>query len=171
MTPARSARHPRVLAVHPTTRGFGWIVFESPMLPVTWGTASASAKRNARLIRRFARILRRNDPDVLVMEDFASGVTKRGERTQQLCDEIAAAAQSSGLAVAVYPRFVIQAALGVHKAATRREVAEIIAERIEALRPRLPKERKPWMPEMHTQSLFDAAAVATAHFSANSRSA
>ena len=153
-----------VLAAHPTTRGYGWILFDGPQSPVDWGTVSAKPKRQTRLTTRFERILKRYAPDTVVLEEFAGGVGRRGERAQKLSRAMLELARSAGLKTAVYPRFAVQARFADSAATTRYEIAQAIAKEIEALRPRLPRERKPWMPEAHTQSLFDAAALAMTHF-------
>jgi len=62
-----------VLAAHPTTRGFGWILFDGPHSPVVWGTVSAKPTRPTRLMVRFERILKRYAPDTFVLEEFECG--------------------------------------------------------------------------------------------------
>jgi len=51
-----------VLAVHPTSRGFGWVLFENPLAPVDWGLATVKAKRSARCLARFEKLLNRYEP-------------------------------------------------------------------------------------------------------------
>ncbi len=164
MTIPASRAHELVLAVHPTTRGFGWILFENPHSPADWGSASAKQGRKSKLLARFERILRRFKPDTLVLEEFEGSTIRRGTRAQDLCRAMLHAAQVAGLDTRVYPRDAIQASFAPLGATTRFEIAQAIAQQIEALRPRLPRERKAWMPEGHTQSLFDAAALALTHF-------
>ncbi len=161
--PLPSARE-LVLAAHPTTRGYGWILFDGPHSPVDWGTVSAKPKRQSRLTSRFERILKRHSPDTVVLEEFDGAAGRRGERAQELSRAMLELARSASLKTAVYPRFTVQARFAGSAANTRYEIAQAVAKEIEALQPRLPNERKPWMPEAHTQSLFDAAALALTHF-------
>ncbi len=51
-------------------------------------------------------------------------------------------------------------------AATKFRVAKSIAKGLPELAPRLPAERKIWLPEHANMSIFDAASLALTHFAA-----
>ena len=153
-----------LLAVHPTSRGFGWVLFESPLSPVDWGIASARSGRNARLLARFERLLNRYDPAILVLEEFESGSAKRAVNIQMLCRSMIHLASCKGMDTKIYNRAVIRTVFSNIGAATRYEIAQAIAQRIDAFSHRLPRYRKPWIPEDPRQSLFDAAALALTYF-------
>src|ERR1700742_5187468 len=105
---AHSTYKGMVLAVHPTTRGFGWVLFESPLSPVDWGLASAKEGRNAKLLARFERILARHEPAVLVLEAFEEQGAMRTERVQHLCRNLIHLAACKGMETPVYSRAVIR---------------------------------------------------------------
>jgi hypothetical protein len=153
-----------VLAVHPTTRGFGWVIFESPLSPVDWGIASAKEGRNARLLTRFERILNRYEPAVLVLEEFEGRGTARVERVQHLCRNMIHLAACKGMDTPVYSRAVIRTVFATMGASSRYEIAQAIALRIDAFNHRLPRYRKRWLAQDPRQSLFDAAALALTYF-------
>lgn len=150
-----------VLAIHPTARGFGWVLFETAVLPVDWGLASAKRSRTSRLIARAERLLNRHEPAVLVLEEF-DGRDGRAPRIQALCRDLIRLAGSHGLETAIYRRAVVQATFA--GAVTRHAVAQAIAQRLSAFDHRLPKKRRPWESEDPRQSLFDAAALALTHY-------
>jgi Holliday junction resolvasome RuvABC endonuclease subunit len=152
-----------VFAVHPTTRGFGWVLFEGPLSVVDWGLASAKASRNARLIVRFERLLNRYEPAVLVLEEF-EGRDGRADRIQMLCRQMIHLAASRGMDTPVFRRAAIRAVFSGAGATTRYEIAQVIAQHINSLSHRLPSKRKRWQSEDARQSLFDAAALALTHF-------
>jgi hypothetical protein len=152
-----------VLAVHPTARGFGWVLFESPLSVVDWGMASAKQGRNARLAARFERLIGRYDPAILVLEAF-EGHDGRADRIQRLCRLMLHLAASKGIEPIIYQRAVIRTVFANLGAKTRFEIAQVIAQHIDALSHRLPKKRKPWESEQPRQSLFDAAALAITYF-------
>ncbi len=153
-----------VLAVHPTTRGFGWVLFDNPSSPVDWGMASAKEGRNARLLKRFERLLNRYEPAVLVLEAFEGRDATRVKRIQDLCRSFQRLAGARETFTPVYSRHMIQVCFAGTGAATRYEIALVIAERIEAFNHRLPPRRRAWMNQDPRQSLFDAAALALTHF-------
>ncbi len=153
-----------ILGVHPTARGFGWTLFESPLSPVDWGNASAKSGRNARLLARFERLLKRYEPTVLVLETFDELGAERATRIQDLCRNMRHLAACKGMETPVYSRAVIRTVFAGVGAKTRFEIAQAIATRVDALSHRLPPYRKPWMPEDPRQSLFDAAALTLTYF-------
>ncbi|HWT99816.1 MAG TPA: hypothetical protein VN229_19430 [Terriglobales bacterium] len=152
-----------VLAVHPTAKGFGWVVFESPLSAVDWGIASAKQGRNARLQARFARLLERYEPSAVVLEAFEPP-SLRAERIRHLCRSMLHLAACKGADTPVYPRSVIRTVFASVGAVTRFETAQVIARHIDAFSHRLPEKRKPWQGEDPRQSLFDAAALALTYF-------
>jgi hypothetical protein len=153
-----------VLAMHPTTHGFGWVLFESPLSPIDWGMASAREGRNAKLLARFERILARYEPAVLVLEVFEERGAMRSERIQHLCRNMIHLAACKGMDTPVYSRAVIRTVFASVGAATRYEIAQAIAQRIDAFNHRLPRYRKRWLAQDPRQSLFDAAALALTYF-------
>lgn len=152
-----------VLAVHPTSRGFGWVLFESPLSAVDWGIASAKQGRNARLLARFSRLLDRYEPAVVVLEEFESP-SARAERIRMLCRSMVHLASCKGADTPVYRRNVVRTVFASVGAVSRYDIAQIIAQHIDAFSHRMPKKRKPWDSEDPRQSLFDAAALAITYF-------
>jgi hypothetical protein len=151
-----------VLAVHPTTRGFGWVLFESPLAPVDWGIASSKRASNARLAARFERLLKRYDPSVLVLEEFEGGV--RVDRIQRLCRSMIHLAACKGMDTPVYRRNAIRTVFASVGASTRYEIAQVIAQHLEAFSHKMPRRRRVWENPDPRQSLFDAAALALTYF-------
>ena len=153
-----------LLAVHPTTYGFGWVLFEGPQSPVDWGLAGKGRRDNAQLMHRFEQLLNKYEPRVLVLEEFESAVSKRASRIQRLCRAMIHLAAERGLETPVYSRQSVRACFASVGATTRHEIARCVAQHIDVFRWMLPKERKPWMSESPRQSLFDAAALAITYF-------
>jgi len=149
-----------VLAVHPTSRGFGWVVFEAKDDPVAWGIASARTGRDEKVLNRFCRLLKKYEPGAFILEDYEAHAARRSERIRALCREMQHLAALSRCRLAVLDRDLIRAQFAREGAKTRYEIASAIAERIGAFAHRLPRYRKPWLPEDSRQSLFDAAALA-----------
>lgn len=153
-----------VLAAHPTSRGFGWVLFEGSEALVDWGIASAKEGRNAKLVARLERLLKRYDPAVFVLEGFEEDTARRNQRIQDLCRSMRNLAVSKGLRAPVYPRFAVQNHFAREGASTRHEIAQAVARCFDAIDHRLPRKRKIWESEDARQSLFDAAALALTHY-------
>ncbi|MDI6623328.1 MAG: hypothetical protein QME55_01235 [Brevundimonas sp.] len=153
----------RVFGFHPTSRGFGWVLFEGPFAPIDWGLVSAGDDKNASCLRRLERLLDRFAPETLVLEAFDRQTTRRARRIADLCTAVRRAADDRGIETAVYSRAEIREAFAEVEARTRREVAEAVARHLEAFRHRLPPPRRPWESEDARGALFAAAAVVLTH--------
>src|SRR5882672_1927695 len=105
-----NARHKQglVLVIHPTSRGFGWALFESPLVPVDWGLASVKARRSVRSLARFERLLNRYEPEVVVFEEFDEHPARRARRIQELCRRMIALASGRGIYTPIYSRETIR---------------------------------------------------------------
>ncbi|MGN6150345.1 MAG: hypothetical protein ACTHPD_17565 [Rhizomicrobium sp.] len=152
-----------VLAVHPNPRGFGWVLFESPLSAVDWGIASNKKGKNARLSAKFERLLNRYEPAVLVLEEF-EGRHGRSDRVKMLCRQFVHLAAGKGMETPIYRRSTIRTVFASVGATTRYEIAQIVLQHIDALSHRKPRHRKPWESGDPRQSLFDAAALAMTYF-------
>lgn len=153
-----------VLAVHPTARGFGWVLFEAPLSPVDWGMVFATPGRNERLLNRFERLLQRYEPSVLVLEAFESGVACRADRIQRLCRSLIHLAACRGMDTPVYSKAVVRTCFASVGAVTRYEIAEVIRQQIDAFKHKPLRKRRTWDNLDSRQSLFDAAALAMTYF-------
>jgi len=168
-----NARHKQglILAIHPTSRGFGWALFESAIAPVDWGLTRVSTKRNARSLARLEKLLNRYDPKVVVFEEFSDRPARRAKRIQELCRQMIVLCSKRGLYTPIYSRETIRECFESSGARTRHDIALSIADHIEVFRRRLPRERKRWDSEDVRQSLFDAVALALTYFAVDGRKA
>lgn len=154
-----------VVAVHPTSRGFGWVVFEGPVAPVDWGIATAKVNRSATSMRRFEALLTQYQPSVVVLEDFEGDGARRGARIQDLARSMSGLAANRDIEVVVYTRELVGKRVVGDVRTTRHTIAEAVAEFIPIFRFRMPRARELWQSEDPRQCLFDAAALAMTHFS------
>lgn len=153
-----------VMGFHPTSRGFGWVVFEGPGAPYDWGLTYARADKNKTCLQQVRLLLERHRPETLVLEQFDRRTGKRASRVSKLCLDVAALARELGVAVAVYTRADIRRVFGLSPKDGRQRVAERVADHIEGFRHRLPKARKPWDGSDRRMALFSAAALVLTHF-------
>jgi Holliday junction resolvasome RuvABC endonuclease subunit len=151
---------PYVLGVHPSSRGFGWALFEGPLVPFDWGTADIRSDKNARALARFEELLDRYQPSALALEAFEPEHAQRSGRIRKLCRGMITRAEARGIKVRLYARSEISKTFSDENAKTREEIAAAVAGRIAVLKPRLPKPRKIWIGEHPNIALFSAAACA-----------
>jgi Holliday junction resolvasome RuvABC endonuclease subunit len=155
------------LGLHPTARGFGWVMFEGPFTPHDWGVSNATNRRgdkNEYCLNRVEKLLARHGPETLVLEEFDSHTSKRQQRVVRLCQAIVCLAVDRGIEVSVYRRGDVRACFAGVGARTRDEIAAAVARHFDALRPRLPSSRRAWKSEGLAMALFSAAAIVLTHY-------
>lgn len=153
-----------VLGIHPTARGFGWVLFESAASPFDWGTVEADGRKHRKTLARLDALLERYQPSVLVLEQIDGDASRRGRRTKRLAAAMITLAKARNIQVALFTRAEIAAALSGSRGRTRAQIAEFVASNIDALRDRLPAKRKIWESESPNLALFSAAACALTWF-------
>jgi hypothetical protein len=153
-----------VLAIHPTSRGFGWVLFEGPVAPAVWGIATAKINRSAWSMVRFEKLLDQYQPRAVLLEKEDPNGSPASDRVRLLSRDMRGFAANRDIEVHVYSRAEVAVTLVLDENATRSAVVEATADILPILRDRLPSPRKPWQSEDGRRCLFDAAALGIAHY-------
>jgi len=154
----------RVLALAPTTRGIGFIVFEGPQLPLDWGMRFAKGDKNTQCVQRAAELFDRYKPDVIVLENYSGPGSRRSKRVQTLIEDIAARAKERGVSSRRYARSEIRQCFATSGASNKQQIAEAVGTEYRQLRRFVPPRRKIWLPEHYRMAIFDAASLALTHY-------
>lgn len=154
----RPQKELRVLAIDPSTRGFGFAVLEGADRLVDWGTRSAREDKNRQCLKKIGELIDCYQPDVLVVENCAAG-SRRCERVRRLMDAICVLAGRRKVGTRRFSRQKVQAAFADSSAVTKHEIAAAIAKRFPELAPHLPPYRKAWMSEDQRMGVFGAVAI------------
>jgi hypothetical protein len=156
-----------VLAVFPSTRGFGYAVFEGPRSLIDWGVKGARCpQKNLESLEKLRELTALYRPDVVVLEDYEGPGSRRAKRIRNLINLMAAHAVAEGMSTAFFSRAAVRARFGLE---TKRQVAEAIAQEFPELEPRMPPVRRIWMSEDRRMSIFDAVSLAITFFRHKSR--
>src|SRR5436190_4891610 len=153
----------RVLAVAPSSRGFGFVVLEDNKMLVDWGVKSVRGDKNTASLVKVKELIRDYAPTLVVLEDMRGKDCRRSPRVQTLAQKIIQWAASHKLKTRLVSQKAVRSALSLEPVATKHEVATRLAERLpQELSSRLPPKRKPWMSEDYRMNIFDAVALAVA---------
>jgi RNase H-fold protein (predicted Holliday junction resolvase) len=152
-------RHPRVLAVDPSTRGFGYALFEGPRRLVDWGTKDIRSDKHAAALQKVEELIRRYEPAALVVEDCGHRRSRRNLRVRRLTKHMLALARRSGIKGHALPLVAAYQQFSKHGARTKYDMATTLARQFPALTLRLPPKRRAWESEDCRMSIFDAAAL------------
>jgi hypothetical protein len=158
-----------VLAVFPSTKGFGYAVFEGRQSLIDWGVKTVYPfQKNLRSLKKIRELFAFYYPDVVVLEDYEGEGSRRAKRIQTLINLITIEVAGRGMSTASYSRDQVRSCFDLE---TKREIAEAIAREFPELGPRLPPARKIWMSEDRRMSIFDAVSLAITFFESNKRAA
>ena len=162
--PQTPTHTPRIFALDPTTKGFGYAVLELPFRLVEWGLAHVSGEKESGAVARFEELLNQYRPDVVVLEDSAAPGSRRRPRVQKLLGKLQEIARERGIAVHTVSRLaVIECFSSPDKRATKYSITKRLAETFPELGPKMPKRRKIYQSEDERIATFDALALAVTY--------
>jgi Holliday junction resolvasome RuvABC endonuclease subunit len=151
----------RILAIAPSTRGFGFAVLEGQDTLVDWGIKTVKKRdKNKQSLAKMEKLIAHYQPGALVLEDASAKVSRRSPRIRKLSRQIIKMAADRKVSVKLFSRDQVMKAFIADGTGTKHALAEIIAKRFpEELGSRLPPKRKPWMSEDSRMDIFDAVAL------------
>jgi len=156
-------KHPPILALHATSRGFGFVVMSGPFSLVDWGTREAPRDKNATCLAKLTALLDRYDPHTVVLEDL-SDLPRRSARIDRLYRAMAALCHGRSVDLAVFSRKDIHRCYASVGALTWQDIADAVGRQLEPLRALVPPRRKAWQSEVRRMAIFAAAAVAMTYW-------
>lgn len=157
-------REKSVLAIDPTSRGFGYVFFEGPVTLVDWGTKQIDVAENIRCIFQIRKIIQYYEPNVIALEDPNGNGSRRCPRIRRLIQSIRALGKKHRIPTRCYSRDRVREVFAQHGASTKHQIAIAISRQLPELEPRLPPYRKPWMSEDERMAIFDAASFALTYY-------
>jgi hypothetical protein len=163
MTKPTHRKNDRILAIAPSSRGFGFAVMEGADTLVDWGVRSVTGNKNADALKKAEAMIALYHPAVLVLEDAAAKGSRRSRRIRDLTKKIIARAANRRIKIALFSRDKVMRAFFEDGMGSKHTIARILAMRFpEELGHRLPPKRKPWASEDYRMGIFDAVALAFA---------
>lgn len=156
--------HKLALAIDPTSRGFGYALFEGPKTPLDWGTTEIRSDKNDTSLGRVKKLINFYHPEVLILEDCSNEQGRRCQRVKILLDQIEEYSRLQKIPVAKYSSSRIKEVFSFFDIKNKHEIAQRICEWLPELASRIPPERKPWMSEDRRMSIFDAVALILTYY-------
>ncbi len=158
----------RVLALHATTRGFAFCLFEGSGQLIDFGIKHVKrGDKNKESLALIERLIVRYDPHVIVIEDVTEPGSKRLSRVRNLYRDIEKLADRASIETYAYPWQIVFSVFKDGQPKTRHDLANMVAVILPAIARRLPPKRKIWLPQDARQALFDAAAVGITYYGVN----
>lgn len=155
----------RVLAIDPTSRGFGFAVLEGADNLIDYGTRGCSPGAPEVCHKRVAQLLEVFHLDLLVLEDTNDQGCLRRDRIRTLLDDIEQLAEERGVPTRRIVVRHVRAAYSAAGAKSKHQMATLIAARFPQLASRLPLPRKAWETEAASMAIFDAVGMGLSLYS------
>ena len=149
----------RILAIYPSSRGFGFSVLEGRDRLIDWGVVQTKDDKHRRTIARVTRFMARYTPDEVVTEDPMKS-PYRSARIRKLLAGVQDLAVMKRVQWRGVSRGQVRETFRTSGPVTKYRIAQGIAGHFPELASRLPPPRKPWMSEDARMAIFDAVAVA-----------
>src|SRR5579863_4282657 len=150
----------RILALDPTTKGFGYVILDLPSHLVAWGMAHVKGEKRTGAIFRFEALLDQFRPDAVVLEDTTAEGSRRYPRVSDLLETLGKIARERGLEVQTVSRHAVVARFSKDEAATKHSIAKTLAEDYPQLAEKVPRKRKIYQSEDERIAVFDALSLA-----------
>ena len=159
MIPEWYHKRVRVLAVDPTSKGFGFAVIEVDLFLVDYGISRVWSARLREFVEKAYSVVEKYRPVMIILPRVDSAKARR--RTRAKVAALAAHLRQLHHTVAVLPRDIVLKTFEP-SGTTKHEIASAIANAFPELTSRLPRKRRPWMSEDESMNVFDAVALALA---------
>ena len=164
MQKIQTPKQVRTLAVSLSSRGFGYAAMEGNNRLISFGKKIFNEDKNVRSLAHIEKVIIRNEPDVLVLQDVnaknARG-TRRDPRIKKLHRKVVVLAKKRELKVVEISGTELREVLLGNARGTRQETAELLAKQFpDELASQLPPKRKSWESEDARMDIFEAVALA-----------
>lgn len=150
----------RILAIDPTTKGFGYAVLDLPKHLVAWGMAHVKGEKHTGAIFRFEALLDQFRPDAVVLENTTAPGSRRYPRVSELLETLGKIARERGIPVQTVSRLAVIAHFSKDETATKHSIAKTLAVDYPQLAEKVPRKRKIYQSEDERISVFDALSLA-----------
>ena len=120
----RQDRERLLLAIYPTTRGFGFVVFEGQRT-IDWGVKDVRGDKNRKSLAKIEELMVWYRPQVLVLENAHGPRSRRVERIRQLHLQVVELAKRRNIPVRQFTRSDIRAAFARRNASTKYTVSSL----------------------------------------------
>ena len=164
MATSRASDDRRVVAIDPTSRGFGYAVLEGSARLVDWGVTEGLRADNRDATRRVDALLARYKPDNLILEDVDSQQSRRRTRVRRLLTDLREVARKRRIQVRNVSREAVRSMFATAEARNKEQIADTITKHFPELVLWRPPIRKPWMSEDARMAIFDAVAFGLTYF-------
>lgn len=152
------------LAIAPSYRGLGYVVFENPNVAMDWGVKDVRGANTRDCLLKARVLMHMLQPAVLVLEDMHHESSRRSKRVKALVDKLAELGKEKGMTVVRRSRKDVLTVFAKMGARSKDDIAAAVVKLVPELGSRLPPKRRIWESEHYSMAIFEAAALALTYF-------
>lgn len=150
----------RVLAIAPSSKGYGYAILEEPFKLVDWGVKTVSGNWKVQALIKVTEMVEHYEPHLIALSDISDEHGRRSKRTQLILD-IAKFAQQRKLEVQFAGKEEVKEFFFAGRPATKHQLAVLLSAHFpDELGTRTPPKREPWMSEDYRMVIFTAVSLA-----------
>jgi len=150
----------RMIAIHPNTLGFGYVVLNEKGEILDYGIIAVRPVSNRKCLDRIHEMILYYQPNILILEDYKN--SNKSERVKKLLKDIYYYGQDS-IRIFKYSKEQVRNTFEVFGARNKFEISRKISEVYPQLKSKLPEKRKTWEPENYYQGIFDSMSLVLTH--------
>jgi Holliday junction resolvasome RuvABC endonuclease subunit len=157
------SKQPRILAVAPTARGFGYCVMEGQVMLECGHKEVKGDKdtKNAQSVSKVEKLLNQFLPSAVVLPDVNGANCRRAARIKTLLRQIVCLAENHKCRATFFSGEQLRITLLGDAKGTKYEMAELLAQNFPAeLAGKLPRKRRVWESQDQRMDTFDAVELA-----------
>src|SRR6185295_7655920 len=95
----QNKNHSRILAIAPSTKGFGFAVMEGEETLVDWGVKSVKGDKNTECLVKVDELIAHYQPGVIALQNTSAKHSRRAPRIRTLSEKIIALAAVRNVSV------------------------------------------------------------------------
>ena len=122
-----------VLAIDPSTRGFGFGVLEGPNRLIDWGVKETKTDKKKKSLKLINDLIDRYEPKVIVIEDYEGKGSRRCRRVRELIEDISKLAAKRKIKVKSFSRLKVKQVFSESGAVNKYEIASAIAKNVKSV--------------------------------------
>src|SRR5438128_294839 len=120
-------KYPRILAIAPSTRGFGFALLEGLNTLIDWGVKSIEGDKNTSSVARVKAMIAHYEPGIVVLEDALAKPVRRAPRIRELTKRIVSMSKGQNVSVISLTRKQVRRVFFGDGQGTKYALAEILA--------------------------------------------
>lgn len=154
----------RTVSIYVCSRGFSYAVMDDAVTLVETNLISPKKFNEEKVIKKIKKVITSFGDVTLVMEDYASKYSRKGQRSKRVIKKVLKWARRKGIVTKQYSRDDVREVFSKWMAYTKYDIAQVLVKNIEALRPFFYEPIEYPKREHNYEAIFSVVSYAVTHY-------